>query len=778
MASFGRILLLGILLTVPLFGGGDGHWSRMLAEVGGMGLLLLCLVRGRAGSTPFYGAPGLVPLGLLLLFAAMQLFPLPPLLLRLVSPATWRLYAETAWEVRPGAWMPISIEPRATLHAGLRILSWAAVYLAAVQLLASREQQRRVVTTLIYFLGALTLLGFAQLLYPSFALWGLLKSLAPAGVLSEVDQFAAFMALGACLSLGWYLAQKPRVTYLGFRGQLIDLFSMAPNRRQFFFGLVSLLALSGIFLAHRPLLLTITLAAALLVSLVLLARRVHRARALVVALFAALFLGATVFLHWGVGMGGPLATEAAFYSDPGRSTPRGDGLAILGHFPAAGTGWGTLPSVSDRFPLDSDGGGFALLRQGELGRVAAEGGLSGLLLAGFFLVEVFHQGAISWWRRKSRTSLCLYLGGAAGVVSLLVLGLLDRLPDSDALGLHLFFLLGFSVAVANTRSRSPEQDSDLPAMAPAKVSRGLVATALLLIFVAMVQGGDLAGRKIFLEKPAEREPGTLAEPAARSMLEAARQAARLAPLDSRYRYALADSYLDLEDNEQALGAFAEALRLAPLNGEYLQRIALVYDATGDADKAARLLLAGVTNDPRNAERHKVYALWLVAGKRVDEAVEQFHQAMALQPAKTGDYLMLMALSGLPEGKITQALPGHSTVWVNYADYLVGRGDQAGAEAGYLRATVLAGQEPTPEATSFWRLYEYYQDRNRSREALEALLAGIRALPESPQLRQAAALLYLQLGITYRAVEEFRNTLLLDPGNTVARQHLEELDADR
>jgi hypothetical protein len=44
------------------------------------------------------------------------------------------------------------------------------------------------------------------------------------------------------------------------------------------------------------------------------------------------------------------------------------------------------------------------------------------------------------------------------------------------------------------------------------------------------------------------------------------------------------------------------------------------------------------------------------------------------------------------------------------------------------------------------------------------------------IRLAAASLYEKLQITYRAREEYKNALLLDPGNRVARAHLEKLDS--
>jgi hypothetical protein len=57
-----------------------------------------------------------------------------------------------------------------------------------------------------------------------------------------------------------------------------------------------------------------------------------------------------------------------------------------------------------------------------------------------------------------------------------------------------------------------------------------------------------------------------------------------------------------------------------------------------------------------------------------------------------------------------------------------------------------------------------------------MLKGIEYLPDNAKIRIAAAFLYERIGISYRATEELKYALILDPKNRRARKKLQELEA--
>jgi Tfp pilus assembly protein PilF len=60
------------------------------------------------------------------------------------------------------------------------------------------------------------------------------------------------------------------------------------------------------------------------------------------------------------------------------------------------------------------------------------------------------------------------------------------------------------------------------------------------------------------------------------------------------------------------------------------------------------------------------------------------------------------------------------------------------------------------------------------EALFVMQKAIAALPGNAGIRMTAAETYEKAGIIYRAVEEYRQALMIDPGNDRARKKLDEL----
>lgn len=101
---------------------------------------------------------------LLAMFSLIQIIPLPQFLIKLLSPTTNELYQSTLESISMygnGQWMPLSIEPVATLNAAGRWMILWAVFVLATNLFAHGESRRRfslslgVTGLLLVFLGLL-----------------------------------------------------------------------------------------------------------------------------------------------------------------------------------------------------------------------------------------------------------------------------------------------------------------------------------------------------------------------------------------------------------------------------------------------------------------------------------------------------------------------------------------------------------------------------------------------------------------------------------------------
>ena len=72
------------------------------------------------------------------------------------------------------------------------------------------------------------------------------------------------------------------------------------------------------------------------------------------------------------------------------------------------------------------------------------------------------------------------------------------------------------------------------------------------------------------------------------------------------------------------------------------------------------------------------------------------------------------------------------------------------------------------------LYTYYRKQKDSEKAVEILRLGIEKIPGYPRFHEWLGDYYAAEGITYRAQEEYQQTLLLEPLNESIRLKIEKL----
>ena len=122
-------LLIFTLIFAPLAYGSTGPAAMALVQAFCWLGLVWISVEVALGKRTFYRPPGLLPLALFGLFMLLQMIPLPPGLLSLISPATAERYSETVWLLQPGAWMPLTVNLQRTLEAFFFFTACLAFYL-------------------------------------------------------------------------------------------------------------------------------------------------------------------------------------------------------------------------------------------------------------------------------------------------------------------------------------------------------------------------------------------------------------------------------------------------------------------------------------------------------------------------------------------------------------------------------------------------------------------------------------------------------------------------
>ena len=201
-----RVALLVLLAAAPRAFGAvhEGAWVPLLAVAGllGAGVWLRARRRGERLAAQLPGARVLLALhGLVLL----QLVPLPPRLLALVSPGSFSFYNDNL--ILPLAeWRPVSVSPPDTLRGLAFLAGMTAVYAAAFREFRASSWRRRLAHTLVAVACVMTLVALVQAAAGTTRIYGLFQprwDWAVFGPYVNRNHFAGYLVLAIPLALGF-----------------------------------------------------------------------------------------------------------------------------------------------------------------------------------------------------------------------------------------------------------------------------------------------------------------------------------------------------------------------------------------------------------------------------------------------------------------------------------------------------------------------------------------------------------------------------------------------
>jgi len=203
---------LAVLYFTTIFFGGFQIWVYSLAELFILSLslffLFFTIIKSYQKKQPLtlhYSDPVTLAALVFLAYIAFQLVPLPPALLKLLSPMSWEIWNRSP--LPPGSYYPISIHPFATKHSLIFTFCLFLIYLWIIYGIRTRRQLETLVVGVI-------VLGMAEVLYGMFEnlsgrnhiLWvdRMGRNDDVTGTFINHDHFASFLSLTICLGLGFF----------------------------------------------------------------------------------------------------------------------------------------------------------------------------------------------------------------------------------------------------------------------------------------------------------------------------------------------------------------------------------------------------------------------------------------------------------------------------------------------------------------------------------------------------------------------------------------------
>ncbi|HFQ81099.1 MAG TPA: tetratricopeptide repeat protein [Desulfobacterales bacterium] len=781
MITVSYYLLLFLLIFSPLAFGTVDTLPLMLTQAASFGgLFLYSLAHLLPGRKKICRPPGLIPLCLVLGFLLFQAIPLPMGILKILSPAAYKIRAGMPGIAPLDTWAPLTINSRATFTQIFHYTSFLACYVLACSLLTDRRRCRQVVSLLI-IVGAI--IALQAILQKGFGNGRLLWLRLPpdnasqfVGSFAYRNQFAAYMEMLAPLALAFCFFYSSSLSGREpLRRRLSVFFNKSQSNLQLLLGFATVLMVAAVFLStSRGGIISVFLACIIVIFLL---KRYHERQYYSVYLLL-------IFLCMAFLIGG-ISLEAIFsrfdFNNKdfnqiidGRFAFWKQGLPLIKDYFLTGSGLGTYGNIFPTYSLSFIVGGRSFLYHphNEYLEAFSDLGLIGLTFLGCFFYSAVRGAYAGYMERRDRFARYLFIAAAAGLFAQLLHMLVEYNLASGAVGLTFFTVLALLVSGGHTRFHGHGAASSLPGGGFWYIAALTVVSGLLLIASLYWNISSLLAYNT-LPGPVTWNRDT---PAAELKVVYGRavRASRLMPLQSYYHFARADTAALLGWNEEAGEQYRQAIRLDPVMPVFLEGFASFLAGEGRNEQAAHFFALAVRHDRANARRYEHYGRWLLTVGRRKKAFEVFSRAMGVAPKAAKTIIPVLMRAGFAPLTIAAKLPERMRPYMVLAGLLTSRGRIKEADKLYGHAMELAAREPKLRAWFFNAPFRFYQRRKQPVKALAVLQRGISLLPDDIGLRLKLARLYERQGERDKAAAAYRKVLRLKPGQRQAVKRLRAL----
>ncbi|HXW69322.1 MAG TPA: O-antigen ligase family protein, partial [Dissulfurispiraceae bacterium] len=766
----------------PLAFGTVERWSLTIMECLCVLALLIFLVDSSklkaqgSKQSVLYEIPGIVPLLCLWAYHVIQIIPLPPDLVKLVSPETHALYESTIGLTGPLGWISLSLNKKETLQEILRMTAYGAFYIVTIQLLTKKELLKKTVAIVTILASAMAFQGILQHFINNHKLLWLREvpqgSYFPFGPFVNRNHYAGFMEMLFPVAFGAFLAYKPG-GYTSLRQKLLEAADKRANI-YILLGFASVLIAVSIFLSlSRGGILSWFISMMILGLMVILTRKNDKMGMIIVVVVALIMLSVTWFGWDSIFNRFEQIRNIASVEADARLNIWKDTTEIIRDFPVTGTGFGSFVSIYPKYQTVITEGGIDHAHNDYI-ELLTDGGIIAFVLTSWFLLEVFWKSYKSFRLRKETYSIYLYLGSLTGLIAILIHSLTDFNLHIASNGLYFFFLSGLAVSTANTRLRDSLNCTYLNPLHFASKRLMLVSAAIVLITTFVLNAGFIAGDFVFAATQDSRISADTDRKQKRIISDVMGKASLFDPLEASYYYKKADTEMLMSNLKAAMPLYLQALKLDPVNGEYLQRIGLAYSDADDPGKADKLMQAAIACDRLSPVRYENYVSWLFNRNRKEDAMKTIKTALSLFPDITADFLTLMPRDGLSSEEILSVLPARVAPYIAFGEYLCNTGKEDKAEDIYMRAFGFMSNETGIDPNWFYKVVQYYTKKGLNEKALTIIQQAKTYLPKDAGISLRAAELCEQMGMRDRAIQEYEDVLAIEPVNIDVRRRLDKL----
>ena len=723
--------------------------------------------------------PGRVPALFLLSYMLLQIVPLPPQLVRIISPASYDMYSSTLGVVGPLGFIPLSMDVKATLGEFFRFTSYMVFYVLTIQILSDARLLKKTVVVISWLGGIIAAYALMEKFFSNgkiYWLFAIPENNTHIGPYVYKNHYAGFTEMLFPVVFAAFYYYRPRFSYSSFRESFVEVFTQPQANVHILLGFSALLMATSQFVSlSRGGIICFGLSMIFFILMMAFRQKVEK-KGLAFLLFVFLIVLSVGWFGWEMIF---QRFEDSFSQGitrlNGRSHFWKDSLGIIKDFPLTGTGFGSFGSV---YPVYRTFPGDRLVdhAHNDYIELAATGGLVGFILVAWFVLSIIVTCCRQYGKRNDSFAIYMVVGSLSGIFAILLHSVSDFNFFSHANGLYFFFLSGLVVSASHTRSRSKKKTY----LEPLGRSTTYVMTlsfAAVMVAAVWFNGGVLIGQHIFAGLNDEIINGQMQDHEIETLGKTARAAANADPFEIQYSLAaaLAADYRGHDGEAEAY--YRKALWLSPVQGEIAQSYGRFLVFRGDNDKGGRLLMAGLTHGRGDAERYKHSAAYLLHQMETDQGLDVLKKALELDSSRknVNDCIAIMVDAGVDSGLFEKAMPLNIRPRYILADYFEKRGDSQLARHVETQALDYVEKEAKVEVWMFSRHYRRLSRDKNDEGAIEMIKKGLFYLPDSAELLIDAGRIYEKLGLRHKALEHYRKALVVSPDDPFVRKRMRDWD---
>jgi len=449
-----------------------------------------------------------------------------------------------------------------------------------------------------------------------------------------------------------------------------------------------------------------------------------------------------------------------------------DTLLIIKDFYLTGSGFGSYLSIYPKYRTVEVDLLIDHVHNDYL-ELLSNGGLVAFFLMSAFLLSLLFKSWQTFKMRRNDYAIYLYAGSVTGLTSIFIHALTDFNFQIGANGLYFFFLAGL---VLTSSASSPESiNNRVKKKSIFYSARVIFPLSILLFSSCFIYKASLFTGNIYLAKAMSYMDRAVNKEKAFVATKALEKALFFNPLDNRALSLMANIESQEGNHLKALHFVNEAIENAPLKTSLLRQKALILSRLGRKKEADIFFTLAIDYKKRDPLKFQDYAFWLINEKRDAEAAIYLKKAISLEPEKTRKYISYLTLNKRSPDYIWEVLPEKAEPYLHFARYLHATGREKKGEKAILKSVALIKMGEKAKAPVIRDIYYFLKRRKMHTQALEHIKKGVQSLPDDAELSLLLAMAYEEAGIKYRAIEEYRRTLVLDPKKTLAKKRIESLE---